>query len=172
MKNLKNLTEAEWEQYTTEAAADLFKKYPESGRHITYGDHSHPEVECPYGIAWEGYERERWTITINDKYNALKAEARSKGPKFEGFNNVKDLLKIKTCEDIKALVIEDEYEDDHLQCADVIINGVPIEFNWYDNLGFLLYWDESPRAFEDLLNAIETSVKCWEDEQVANLELG
>jgi len=73
-------------------------------------------------------------------------------------DQIKNLLSIATPSDITSFVISDIYEDDHAQCADVVINGVPLEFLWYDNVGFVEYWNESKKAFDNLLNAINTSV--------------
>jgi hypothetical protein len=65
-----------------------------------------------------------------------------------------ELLQIKSAEDIKSVEIENEYIDDHQQCADVKINGIKMEMLWYDDLGFLQYWDESPKALKRLIKAI------------------
>lgn len=68
---------------------------------------------------------------------------------------IKALLAIKSIDDIKSLDVINEYEDDHQQCADVEINGINVEFLWYDNLGFLQYYDESPKAAAKLLQSIK-----------------
>ena len=68
---------------------------------------------------------------------------------------IKQLAQIKTIQDIKSLDVTNEYEDDHQQCADVEINGIAIEFLWYDNLGFLEYYDESAKAAAKLLKSIQ-----------------
>ena len=70
-------------------------------------------------------------------------------------NEIKALLQIKSAKDIKSVIIEDEYEDDHQQCAMVKINGIEMEMMWYDELGFLHYWNESPKAFKRLIKAIQ-----------------
>lgn len=67
---------------------------------------------------------------------------------------IKELLQIKNVEDITSLNIIDEYEDDHQQCAEVEINGVPVEFLWFDELGFLYYYNESPKAATKLIESI------------------
>jgi hypothetical protein len=67
---------------------------------------------------------------------------------------IKQLLQIKTIEDIKSLNIIDQYEDDHQQCAEVEINGINVEFLWFDELGFLQYYNESAKAAMKLLHAI------------------
>lgn len=69
--------------------------------------------------------------------------------------HIKQLAQIKTINDIKSLNIIDQYEDDHQQCADVEINGIDVEFLWFDNLGFLEYYEESAKAAAKLLNAIQ-----------------
>ena len=69
------------------------------------------------------------------------------------------LLNIKSPSDIKSFEVTDIYEDDNAQCADVIINGIPIEFLWSDNVGFVSYWNESKKAFDTLLEAIDHSVR-------------
>lgn len=71
---------------------------------------------------------------------------------------IKALLSIKSIDDIKSLDITNEYTDDHSQCAEVEINGIAVEFLWYDELGFLQYYDESPRAAAKLLKSIRHSV--------------
>ena len=70
-------------------------------------------------------------------------------------NEINALLQIKSAKDIKSVVIENEYEDDHQQCADVKINGIDVEMLWYDELGFLHYWNESPKALKRLIKAIQ-----------------
>jgi hypothetical protein len=69
------------------------------------------------------------------------------------------LLSIKLPTDIKELVILEEYVDDHQQCAETTINGIRVDFMWYDNLSFLYYATESAKAFTALLNAIKHSVE-------------
>lgn len=71
---------------------------------------------------------------------------------------IKNLLSIATPADITSFVINDIYEDDHAQCADVVINGTPLEFLWYDNVGFIDYWNESKKAFDKLRSAIDGAV--------------
>ena len=68
---------------------------------------------------------------------------------------IKQLAQIKSINDIKSLDVTNEYVDDHQQCADVEINGVAVEFLWYDNLGFLDYYDESAKAAAKLLKSIK-----------------
>jgi hypothetical protein len=68
---------------------------------------------------------------------------------------IKKLLKIKNRSDIKSFEILDEYEDDHLPCAECKINGIEIAFMWYDNLGALYYWKDSDSAFNDLKTYIK-----------------
>tara|TARA_Y100000782_G_C10009295_1_gene192117 strand:- start:141 stop:404 length:264 start_codon:yes stop_codon:yes gene_type:complete len=76
---------------------------------------------------------------------------------------MKDLLNIQNRSDIKSFEILERYEDDHLQCSLVLINGIKIGFNYYDELGFLDYYDESDRAFNNLKEAIKTSVDIFYD---------
>jgi hypothetical protein len=68
---------------------------------------------------------------------------------------IKALLSIKSIDDIKSLDITHEYTDDHQPCAEVQINGIAVEFLWYDDLGFLQYYDESPKAAAKLLQSIK-----------------
>jgi len=78
-------------------------------------------------------------------------------------NNIKQLLEIKKPSDIKSLEIVRTFEDDHLPCCDAKINGIEIEFYYYDDgFGFLKYYKESATAFEDLLGAIQNSVNISE----------
>ena len=76
---------------------------------------------------------------------------------------MKDLLNIQNRSDIKSFEILERYEDDHLQCSLVLINGIKIGFQYYDELGFLDYYDESDRAFNNLKEAIKTSVDIFYD---------
>ena len=71
---------------------------------------------------------------------------------------LQSLKNIKVRSDIKSFKIVNIFEDDHCQCADVLINGIPLEFMWYDSVGFLEYWDESDRAFKLLLECIPHAV--------------
>jgi hypothetical protein len=73
------------------------------------------------------------------------------------------LLEIKKPEDIKSFAIESIEEDDNALCAECKINGIDIEFLWYDTLGFLEYWNESKKAFKELQEAIQHSVELEED---------
>lgn len=72
-------------------------------------------------------------------------------------DKVRSLLKLtrKTIE----MEVGEIYEDDHLLCSDSIINGVPIQFGWYDSLGFLEYWEDSKKAWKDLKTEIESQVE-------------
>lgn len=76
--------------------------------------------------------------------------------------NINTLKNIKTVDDIKTFKYE-FFDDDHLQCANCIINGIPIDFMWYDEVGFCEYWDESPKAFLKLLYAIERAIELEEE---------
>lgn len=67
---------------------------------------------------------------------------------------IEQLLQIKSVKDIASLNVIDEYTDDHQQCAEVEINGVPVEFLWFDELGFLYYYNESPKAATKLIQSI------------------
>ena len=70
---------------------------------------------------------------------------------------IKSLLRIKSIDDIESLNITREYTDDHRQCACVEINGIEVEFLWYDELGFLSYYKESPKAAARLIKAIHAA---------------
>jgi len=74
-------------------------------------------------------------------------------------NDLQKLTEITTPADIKSFEVRDVYEDDHQQCAEVTINGIDVEFMWFDNVGFIEYWDESKKAFKDLRNAITAFVQ-------------
>lgn len=71
------------------------------------------------------------------------------------------LLATKKADDITSVEIISEYEDDHAMCAEVRVNGAPIEFLWYDNLGFIHYWNDSPKAKQDLWESIQYSLDVW-----------
>lgn len=73
------------------------------------------------------------------------------------------LLKIKKQSDIKSLNIIEFFTNDNLQCADVKINGIPITFSFYDELGFLYYYKDSKKAFKHLTSAIKNSVQIEKD---------
>lgn len=76
-------------------------------------------------------------------------------------DDIATLLSIKCADDITQVEIIDEYEDDRAICADVKVNGAPIEFMWYDNLGFIRYWNDSPKAKQDLFESIQHSIDTW-----------
>ena len=76
-------------------------------------------------------------------------------------NDIATLLAIKSVDDIMHVEIIDEYEDDHASCAEVKVNGAPIEFMWYDNLGFIHYWNDSPKAKQELWESIQHSIDAW-----------
>ena len=97
------------------------------------------------------------------------------------YSDLKSLFNIQTPADIKSFEVRDEYEDDHQQCAEVTINGIDCEFMWYDSVGFIHYWEESNKAFNELRRAIAVFVqqkveelhedgKCT-DEEFAELNL-
>jgi hypothetical protein len=69
--------------------------------------------------------------------------------------DIETLMKIQTAADIKTVEVEAYYEDDHQQCATAKVNGAEIEFLWYDNLGFLEYWNDSAKAANDLVENIK-----------------
>lgn len=69
--------------------------------------------------------------------------------------DIETLMKIKTADDIESVEVVEYYTDDHQPCATVKVNDVEIEFLWYDNLGFLEYWNDSARAAKDLVSNIK-----------------
>ncbi len=79
---------------------------------------------------------------------------------------IKSLLEsLDSPSDIKSFEIIERFEDDHLQCAIVEINGISLEFMYFDELGFLEYWKDSKSAFENLTSAIETVKEIAEDNE-------
>ena len=83
------------------------------------------------------------------------------------------VISIREPSDISSFEVKSVYEDDHAQCADVVINGTPLEFLWYDNIGFIEYWAESPKAMKHLVNAIMAAIQMklddvdeWTDQHV------
>lgn len=62
---------------------------------------------------------------------------------------------IKTREDIKSFNIKRIFEDDHLICVELEINGVDIEFLWLDDIEFIYNWKFVDRSFKVLLEFIE-----------------
>lgn len=69
-----------------------------------------------------------------------------------------NIQEIKTQNDIYQFEIIEEYIDDSLLCAEVMINGTMIEFLWYDRLSFLDEWKQNDDKFNELLGAIEHSL--------------
>lgn len=70
------------------------------------------------------------------------------------------VISIREPSDITSFVVKTVYGDDHPDGGvDVTINGTTLEFLWYDNIGFIEYWDESPKAMKHLVNAIMTAVQ-------------
>ena len=69
------------------------------------------------------------------------------------------VISIREPSDITSFKVENVYEDDHAMCADVVINGTPLEFLWYDNVGFIEYWKESPKAMNHLVSAIMAAIQ-------------
>jgi len=70
----------------------------------------------------------------------------------------------KKRKDIKTFLVDKVFEDDHLDCAIVYVNGILTELWHYDTLGFLDYWQESDKAFADLKEAIQSFVQGWKDD--------
>ena len=95
---------------------------------------------------------------FNELINSiLKEEDFSKEDKLSALKSLKDHVDPKDIEkisDIKSFEVVSQYVDDRLNCAEVRINGELVEFMWYEDLGFLYYWDESPRAFKQLKDSI------------------
>lgn len=80
--------------------------------------------------------------------------------KQQEIEKLKSLLNIKQLSDIKSLDVVDEWEDDHEMCYAVEINGVVVEFLWMTSIiGALTYYNDSPRAFNDLIEAIKYAVE-------------
>lgn len=75
-------------------------------------------------------------------------------------NDIETLMRIKSADDVASVEVELYYEDDHQQCANVRINGAYIEFLWYDNLGFLEYWQDSAKAKADLFHNMQHQLYC------------
>ena len=73
------------------------------------------------------------------------------------------LRAISKREGIKELTF-DEYEDDHLLCANVSLNGIVFELNHYDDLNFLYSCKSSKVGFKELLGAINHTMKIVEEE--------
>lgn len=80
------------------------------------------------------------------------------------------VISIREPSDISSFEIKSVYEDDHAQCADVVINGTPLEFLWYDNIGFIEYWAESPKAMKHLVNAIMAAIQMKLDDMADELD--
>ena len=91
---------------------------------------------------------------------------------FETLNNLKQLFELGKPEgEIKEVKVVDIYVDDSLLCAEVIINGISIEFLYYDKLGFLDYWSESEQALNDLKRSIKNAVYCTADENLHTIQI-
>lgn len=77
---------------------------------------------------------------------------------------IKKLEAISAVEDIKSLKIVESYEDSHSNSlssykAIVEINGIKVPINLFEELGFALYFKESPSAFATLKKAIELAIE-------------
>ena len=65
----------------------------------------------------------------------------------ERMNELLKLLDIKSYKDIKSYEVIEEFEDDHLDCAIVEINGIEVEFLWYDDISPIRH----PNRFKDMI---------------------
>lgn len=156
-KNLKDLTLTEWEKYTSEVAQNQFEHFGReyNENEIPMKKYHHPELDN-YLLDESNDNINKWIDTIKTKYSELRLDTTKR--KIDGFQTIEDLKKIKTPQDIKSFIILKRYEDDHLLCAIVFINGIKIEFLYYDELGFLKYWHDSPSAFNDLLKSLQYEI--------------
>ena len=79
------------------------------------------------------------------------------------------MLSILKVEDIKTVKLVREFEDDHIACADALINGVEVGLFWCGSatIGALEFWKESPKAkkrvFEAVRSEVETSINVMFD---------
>lgn len=90
----------------------------------------------------------------------------------EVLNNLKQLFELgKTEGEIKDVKVIDTYVDDSLLCAEVEINGIQIEFLYYDKLGFLDYWEESEKALNDLKRSLMNAVFCRTEENLHTIQI-
>lgn len=90
----------------------------------------------------------------------------------EVLNNLKQLFELgKTEGEIKEVKVIDTYVDDSLLCAEVEINGISIEFLYYDKLGFLDYWSESEKALNDLKRSLMNAVFCTTEENLHTIQI-
>jgi hypothetical protein len=90
----------------------------------------------------------------------------------EVLNNLKQLFELgKTEGEIKDVKVIDTYVDDSLLCAEVEINGISIEFLYYDKLGFLDYWSESEKALNDLKRSLMNAVFCTTEENLHTIKI-
>lgn len=63
------------------------------------------------------------------------------------------------------LKVVGSYVDDHLQCREVDINNVRFDFLWYDDVGFLTYYEDSKSATEDLIDAMNTCISIQKEDE-------
>jgi len=90
----------------------------------------------------------------------------------EVLNNLKQLFELgKTEGEIKDVKVIDTYVDDSLLCAEVEVNGIKIEFLYYDKLGFLDYWTESEKALNDLKRSLMNAVFCTTEENLHTIQI-
>lgn len=90
----------------------------------------------------------------------------------EVLNNLKQLFELGKIEgEIKDVKVIDTYVDDSLLCAEVEINGIKIEFLYYDKLGFLDYWAESEKALNDLKSSLMNAVFCTTEENLHTIQI-
>jgi hypothetical protein len=82
----------------------------------------------------------------------------------------KVLLSIHKPEDIKSCEVMDAWEDDHIPCVGVKLNGIEIGFWWIgDMVGAFKYWD-SATAKEDIIDCIGASVETADHQNVDDEE--
>ena len=63
---------------------------------------------------------------------------------------------IKCQEDVFGFHIKDIYKDDGLYCVKAVICGYDVDFMYYDNIDFLMYWKTDTHYFDILRTGIET----------------
>jgi len=68
-------------------------------------------------------------------------------------------------EEIKEVIVEDQWCDDGEPCYEIKVNGMTFEL-WYqtNGVGEFIYYKDSPQAFKDMIDRIKHHCDYLEDE--------
>jgi len=85
-------------------------------------------------------------------------------------SDLKSLTKIEKREDIIKIQIVEEWIDDNELCIVVEINGINLEMSYIDNTGFITFYEESDKAFQELKCNILYHTLMWIEEHLEDME--